>query len=87
MLNKYSLENPENGESLFISKLGLLVISPADIKPHKGFVYYKAKPIFKEIPINMNNFFSFINEVENLLEEPEPPPSKNCKWCQYKYET
>jgi CRISPR/Cas system-associated exonuclease Cas4 (RecB family) len=84
---KYALENPENGESLFISKLGLLVISPADIKPHKGFVYYKAKPIFKEIPINMDNFFSFINEVENLLEGPEPPPSKNCKWCQYKYET
>jgi CRISPR/Cas system-associated exonuclease Cas4 (RecB family) len=82
---KYALENPAEGEPIFISKVGLLVVSPTDIKPHGGFFYYKAKPIWKDIPINMDNFFSFIKEVENLLEGPEPPPSQNCEWCQYKH--
>jgi len=83
---KYALENPAESEPIIISKLGLLIVTPTDIKPHKGFFYYKAKPIWKEIPINMEGFFSFINEVENLLSGPLPEPNKKCKWCNFKYE-
>lgn len=82
---KYALENPAEKEPIIISKVGLLIVSPTDIKPHQGYLYYKAKPVWKEISINMDNFFSFIREVENLLEGPEPSPSQNCEWCQYKY--
>jgi CRISPR/Cas system-associated exonuclease Cas4 (RecB family) len=83
---KYALENPAKNEPIIISKLGLLILSPTDIKPHQGHIYYKAKPVWKEIPIDMENFFSFIKKVEDLLCGPEPKPSKNCAWCQFKYE-
>lgn len=82
---KYALENPAVNEALIISKLGLLIVAPTDIKPHKGHVYYKAKPVWKEIPINMDNFFSYIEQVENLLEGEEPEPKDTCDWCQYKH--
>ncbi len=82
---KYALENPVEKDPINISKIGLLIVSPTDIKPHEGHIYYKAKPLWKNIPINMNNFYSFINEVENLLNGPIPEPSKTCPWCQYKH--
>lgn len=81
---KYALENPVEKEPITISKLGLLIVSPTDIKPHQGYIYYKAKPVWKEIPVNMDNFFSFIGEVESLLSGQEPPLSQTCAWCQYK---
>ncbi len=81
---KYALENPEQGEPVTISKIGLLVASPTDIKPHGGFLYYKAKPVWKEIPTNMEGFFGFIEQVEKLLDGPLPEPSTSCAWCQYK---
>lgn len=82
---KYALENPAEKEPIAISKIGLLIVSPTDIKPHQGYIYYKAKPVWKEIPINMDGFFSFIEEVEGLLGGPEPTPSQTCAWCQYKH--
>lgn len=82
---KYALENPAGKEPKIISKLGLLIVSPTDIKPHQGYVYYKVKPIWKEIPINMDNFFAFIDKVERLLEDQVPKPSATCKWCVYKH--
>lgn len=83
---KYALENPAYGqEPKNISRIGLLVLSPTDIRPHNGFVYYKARPKWKEIKIDMDNFFNFIYEVEDLLSRPEPKPSRNCDWCRYRY--
>jgi len=82
---KYAFENPAEGEPIKISRVGLLLLVPTDIRPNKGFFYYKAKPVYKEIPINMDKFFEFINEVENLLDTPEPKPSQFCNWCKYKH--
>lgn len=82
---KYALENPAEKEPKTISRAGLLILSPTDIRPHQGHIYYKAKPIWKEIPIDMDSFFSFVGEVEELLSGPEPVPSQNCAWCQYKH--
>ena len=81
---KYALENPAEKEPITISKIGLLIVAPTDIKPHKGYIYYRAKPIWKEIPINMGNFFLFIREVEDLLCGDIPKPKDTCAWCQYK---
>lgn len=82
---KYALENPEGKEPITISRIGLLIVSPTDIRLHKGHLYYKAKPVFKEMTINMDGFFSFVQEVEDLLEGPPPQPTKTCQWCLYKY--
>ena len=82
---KYALENPAEKEPITVSKMGLLIVSPTDIKPYKGHVYYKVKPIWKEVPIDMVNFFAFIGIVERLLSGPAPAPTSSCKWCQYKH--
>lgn len=82
---KYALENPAEKEPLTISKVGLIIVSPTDIKPHQGHLYYKAKPVWKEIPVNMGSFFSFIGEVEKLLAGPAPKPTATCQWCVYKH--
>lgn len=84
---KYALENPIDREPIIVSKLGLLIVSPTDIRPHNGHIHYEAKPLWKEIPINMDKFFSFIAEVERLLSGPIPQPSDNCDWCRFKYGT
>ena len=81
---KYALENPDNGEPIEVQKLGLLILEPTDIKPHEGFVYYKARPQWKEIEINMDKFYEFINEVEEVLISPEPEPKSSCQFCKYK---
>lgn len=82
---KYAMESPAVGNSISISRLGLLIVAPTDIKPHQGFVYYKAKPVWKEIEINMDKFFSFVEEMEQLLDGPIPEPSNTCEWCKYRH--
>jgi len=81
---KYALENPAEKDPVTISKVGLIIVSPTDIRPHQGHLYYKAKPVWKEIPVNMDSFFSFISEVEKLLEGPVSEPTSTCQWCVYK---
>lgn len=81
---KYALENPTDGDSVSITKMGLLVFPPVDIKPSKGFMYYKAKPIWKEIPINVEKFYSFVTEVEELLEGSVPISNPSCGYCKYR---
>jgi len=82
---KYALENPKDKDPIEIKKLGLLIVEPIDIKLNDEYVYYKTKPTWKEIEINMEKFYSFIEEVEQLLEGPEPPPQVNCSYCKYRY--
>ena len=81
---KYALENPKEGDPISITKMGLLVFPPTDIKPNKGFMYYQAKPIWKDIPLNMEGFFKFIDEVEEVLDGPCPPSNKSCGFCKYR---
>lgn len=82
---KYALENPAEKGPVTISKIGLLIVAPTDIKPHQGHVYYKAKPVWKEFALDMDKFFSFVSRVESLLDGPVPPPNPNCSWCSYKH--
>lgn len=82
---KYAFEHCKEGEAIKISKLGLLIAEPTDIRPAKGFIYYKVKPVWKEVAIDMDGFFKFVEEVEKLLDGPEPQASHNCKFCAYKH--
>lgn len=82
---KYALENPaDDTEPLEVTKLGLLIVAPTDVRPHNGFVYYKSKPVWKEIEINMPKFFGFIDEVEKLLSGDIPAMSESCDWCKFR---
>lgn len=84
---KYAFENPAEDEpALQISRLGLLLVPPTDIKPHEGNVYYKVKPVWREIKIDMDSFLDFIEEVEKVLGGDIPEPNKDCKWCVYRYD-
>lgn len=82
---KYAFENPDEGEPIEISRVGLLLISPKAVKPNKGYFYYQAQPVYKEIPLNMDKFFGFIGEVEKVLDAELTKPSNSCDWCKYKH--
>jgi hypothetical protein len=69
-----------------ISKLGLLVFSPSTFTQGKtGMVGFAGRATWVEIPREDEKFFSFLAEVLDVLERPEPPaPSPECQWCSYR---
>ena len=84
---KFALENPvDEAEKLVkkVSKMGLLVMSPENIKLKNGQIVFTANPAWHEIKENMPAFFSFIEEVVDLLENVQPEHSDNCAWCAYR---
>lgn len=81
---KFALENPLENEPIEISKLGIMAFKPDQIQLHKGYVFYRGKPSWYEIPVNMKGFLDFIEEVEKLLEGSQPEPGPGCPWCQYR---
>lgn len=81
---KFALENPLLGEAKKISKMGVVVVSPDSINFEKGGVVFKSSPFWYEIKEDMNEFFSFIIEVTNLLKGELPKPTNTCKWCIYR---
>lgn len=86
----YALENPEDRALSLspITKLGLLYFHPQRTIQKEDEVeklLYEADVEWKEIPINHDNFLSFINELSSVLSLDEPPqPSDACPWCQYR---
>lgn len=83
---KFALENPaENSNKVArISKIGLLIVSPADITIEDGHLIFRTTPVWKEISQNSDKFFSFIQEVEDVLNGPIPSISSTCNWCRYR---
>lgn len=81
---KFALENPLLGAAKKISKMGVVVVSPDSIKFEKGGVVFKSSPFWYEIKEDMDEFFSFITEVTNLLKGELPKPTNACKWCIYR---
>lgn len=84
---KFALENPADEAKRMaerISKIGLLVISPEKVAFHKGKIFFQTQPRWYEIKEDMDDFFSFIDQVTELLNGAMPEPTLNCKWCHYK---
>lgn len=82
---KFSLENPIDGQTpKKVSRLGLITVSPQEIAFHKGHFFFRSKPQWFEIKEDMDGFFSFIDEVTNLLDSNMPDPSVECAWCVYR---
>jgi len=84
---KFALENPAEGTRRYadkITKMGLMVLSPNEVKFHNDHLHFLAKPHWIEIEENMAEFFAFIDEVTSVLEGPLPEPTEKCKWCIYR---
>lgn len=84
---KFALENSEGGNARSaknISRMGLLIISPSAVAIKDGNIYFKARPVWKEIRINPSSFLAFIKEVESVLSGPMPDPSPDCEWCRFR---
>lgn len=86
---KYALENPADPTVTpeKVSQIGLVTISPDDVKLHKGKIVFVASPVWHKINVDMGSFHSFIKEISNVLDGPEPEPNASCKYCQYRQQT
>ncbi|MDP3724654.1 MAG: PD-(D/E)XK nuclease family protein [bacterium] len=82
---KFSLEHPARGESIKVSKLGLLIFYPDQAKFINGQVTITFPPKWLEIPIDEKGFLTFAKEVDALLSSSPPAESKDCKWCRYRH--
>lgn len=84
----FALENPAPRTIGLapISKLGLLVVEPADMdQTADGRIAYLGKVTWQEIPLNLTGFQAFLGEVLGVLELPAPPPAhEKCSFCQYR---
>ena len=82
---KFALEHPARGESIKVSKLGLLIFYPDQAKFINGHVAMTFPPTWLEIPIDEKGFLTFAKEIDALLSGPHPKESKDCLWCQYRH--
>ena len=85
MAYKFALENPKSGKPIQITKAGLLLFYPDTVTFKAGSAVFKFPPTWLEVPIDERVFFSFMKEVDALLNGHMPKESKTCKWCQYRH--
>jgi CRISPR/Cas system-associated exonuclease Cas4 (RecB family) len=82
---KFSLENPASGEPVKITKIGLLIFYPDQVKFEDGTASLTFPPKWLEIPCDDSAFLSIAKEIDGLLSGPLPAESKDCKWCKYRH--
>ncbi len=84
----FALENPNPGKLFLspVSRMGLLCVEPVSmIRTNSGNLAYEGNVTWLECPKNDQTFLSFINNVLEVLDSPEPPPpNPNCGFCQYR---
>ncbi len=81
----YAFEFPEKGEPKQISKLGLVIMYPDQVKFENSQAVLNFPPKWLEIDTEKDNFLKFIKGVNELIEGPIPPENKDCKWCGYRH--
>lgn len=81
---KFALENPAFGEPKKVAKMGVIAISPQQIRFPGEKVVFDATPSWFEIKEDMDSFYNFISEVSDVLSGPTPPENPNCAWCKYR---
>ena len=81
----YAFLHPARGEVKNISKMGLIIMYPDQVKFIDGSAHMTFPPKWMEVEIHNDKFLDFINKVSGLLEGPTPPENQNCSWCQYRH--
>ena len=84
----YALQHPAPGKPNLspVTRLGLLCFDPEDMDefPPRSLAL-KGPAEWVEVPLDEEKFLSFIGDVMDVLELPEPPEAdSNCKFCAYR---
>jgi len=81
----YAFEHPARGEAKNITKLGLIIMYPDQVKFNDGQASITFPPQWMEIDIKKDSFLEFMKGVHTLLEGPPPSENPNCRWCKYRH--
>lgn len=81
----YAFEHPVRGEAKNITKMGLIIMYPDQVKFDNGQAFINFPPQWLEIDVKKDSFLQFMGEVSSLLEGPTPPENPNCNWCKYRH--
>jgi CRISPR/Cas system-associated exonuclease Cas4 (RecB family) len=81
---KFALENPANGETVKITRMGLLVFYPDTVTFENEVAQLDFPPKWLEIPCDDANFIGFAKGIDKLLSDPSLPEDQGCKWCAYR---
>jgi len=82
---KFALENPRSGKGIKVSAMGLLIFYPEEATFEGGSVKVSFPPKWLPVGEDKDGFFSFMKEIDDLLDGPRPPEGKTCKWCSYRH--
>jgi hypothetical protein len=84
----YSLENPNPGKFSLrpVTIMGLLCVEPVQMKRSEGSnLAYEGQVTWLDCPRDDQAFLAFLDQVLDVLEQPEPPPAKpSCGFCSYR---
>ncbi len=81
---KFALENPENGEPIKISGMGVVSINPDEMKLVNGKVVFTTTPKYHPVKEDMESFRKLIEEISDVLNGDLPAASKTCSLCIYR---
>lgn len=81
----YAFAFPEHGGPIEVTKLGLVIMYPDQVKFVKNQAVISFPPKWIEVSTEKDNFLKFIKGVSDLLEGPIPPENPDCKWCGYRH--
>lgn len=81
---KFAFENSANDDKKIISRMGLVMIYPDQVKFERGVAMLDFPPIWLEVTPNDEAFKKFMLEINDLLNEPEPEANEKCAWCKYR---
>lgn len=82
---QFALENPAQGKSINVTKIGLLIFYPDGVSFKDGKAFLEFPPKWLEVPIDKEGFLVFAKEVDKLLSGPTPTENETCKWCKYRH--
>lgn len=81
---KFALENPETGDPIKISKMGLISVSPDAIEHKDGKFVFTTSPKWHPIEEDMKGFFGLVREISEVLNGPVPLETETCELCIYR---
>lgn len=81
---KFALENPENGEPIKISQMGIVSVNPEKMKLVDGKIVFTTTPRFHPVKENTTGFRKLIEEISTVLNGDLPAVSANCSLCIYR---
>lgn len=82
---KFALENPDSGTPIKITRLGLLMFYPEEVKFENANANLTFPPNWLEVPIDDGEFLKFAKEIDTLIAGPTPEEGESCKWCKYRH--